>query len=143
VGKSDFTAVEWAAITEKPVGAVPQDVRERLRWRLEKHRRTAAWRELVRHVDVTFRGGYVYLEAWSFAPPEHVIAEYETSGFRGDWELPWRLCRLGWTGDENAWLFAFYRYSNEKYNPHLTNDGSLRATPEQAFDDAAEVYFLM
>jgi hypothetical protein len=55
-------------------------------------------------------------------------------------ETPVKLCRLGWTGDPESWDFAFYKYSNGRYEPSITLDGSFSGTPETCFDTAAQAY---
>ena len=52
---------------------------------------------------------------------------------------PIHLCRLRYFGNEESWSFAFYTYSNEKYEPCVLNNGSFYGTPEEAFE-AASVY---
>jgi Tol biopolymer transport system component len=53
---------------------------------------------------------------------------------------PTHLCRLRYFGDEERWGFAFYTYSNEKYELSVFPSGDFFGTPEEAFDTAAGVY---
>ena len=53
---------------------------------------------------------------------------------------PTHLCRLRYFGDEERWGFAFYTYSNEKYELSVFPSGDFHGTPEEAFDTAAGVY---
>jgi len=34
-------------------------------------------------------------------------------------QTPTKLCRLTWTGDPESWIFAFYKYSDERYEPSI------------------------
>ena len=53
---------------------------------------------------------------------------------------PTHLCRLRYFGDENKWGFAFYTYSNEKYELSVFPNGEFFGTPEEAFATSANVY---
>ncbi len=50
------------------------------------------------------------------------------------------LCRLRFFGDEERWGFAFYTYSNERYQLAAFPSGEFFGTPEEAFDVSAGVY---
>jgi hypothetical protein len=50
------------------------------------------------------------------------------------------LCRLRYFGDENKWGFAFYTYSNEKYELSVFPNGEFFGPPEEAFATSAEIY---
>ena len=53
---------------------------------------------------------------------------------------PTHLCRLGYLGSPDRWEFAFFKYSDEKYEPSFLHSGEFAGTPEEAFDCAAQVY---
>jgi hypothetical protein len=44
------------------------------------------------------------------------------------------VCRLRYFGNEEAWSFAFYTYSHDRYEPAIFGTGSWYGTPEEAFD---------
>ena len=46
---------------------------------------------------------------------------------------PTHLCRLRYFGREDGWGFAFYTYSNEKYELAMFDNGDFFGTPEDAF----------
>jgi hypothetical protein len=50
------------------------------------------------------------------------------------------LCRLGYTGSVEQWAFAYFSYSNEKYEPSFLDTGSPYGSPEECFDCAAALY---
>ena len=52
---------------------------------------------------------------------------------------PLHLCRLRYFGDENRWGFAFYTYSNERYELCVFPDGDFYGTPEDALE-ASSIY---
>ncbi len=51
-----------------------------------------------------------------------------------------KLCRLAWTGNPDSWEFAFNKYSDDRYEPSITLDGSFTGSPESCFDTAAQLY---
>ena len=115
---------------------IPEQVRRTIPDRLDTHASTA-WQQCSR-VDVRFRGKYAYISAietdpWIFpdATPE------EEERIR---QTPTKLCRLAWTGNPESWEFAFYKYSDDRYEPSITLDGSFTGSPESCFDTAAQLY---
>ena len=53
---------------------------------------------------------------------------------------PTHLCRLRYFGKEDEWGFAFFGYSNEKYELTMFPNGSFFGTPEEAFHTTASLY---
>ena len=53
---------------------------------------------------------------------------------------PTHLCRLRYFGDEERWGFAFYTYSNERYELSVFPSGEFLGPPEEAFDASAGLY---
>jgi hypothetical protein len=43
-------------------------------------------------------------------------------------------------GNADLWEYAFYKYSDAKYQLSVVASGSFEATPEEAFDCSADVY---
>ncbi len=119
------------------MASIPESVCRPLQDRLEKHARTA-WNERCARVQVRFRGEYAYIDAFESNPwvmPD--ASEEEKERIR---QTPTKLCRLTWTGDPDSWVFAFYKYSDERYEPSITLDGSFTGSPESCFDTAAQAY---
>ena len=52
---------------------------------------------------------------------------------------PVHLCRLRYFGDDR-WGFAFFTYSNQKYELAMYPSGQFSGTPEEAFITSAMVY---
>lgn len=116
---------------------IPEPVRRTLTDRLETHARTA-WGERCARVDVRFRGNYAYIDAFESDPwirPD--ASEEEQERIR---QTPTKLCRLAWRSESDSWEFAFYKYSDERYEPSITLDGSFVGSPESCFDTAAQLY---
>jgi len=55
---------------------------------------------------------------------------------------PTHLCRLRYFGDMEKWGFAFYTYSNEKYELSVFMSGDFYGTIEDAFEISANVYLM-
>ena len=112
-------------------------MQEALRARLEQHVR-ANWSEQCRGIIVRFRGAFAYIDAFPLdrqsmpgtAPEEQAQIE----------ATPTHLCRLGYLGSADRWEFAFFKYSDEKYEPSFLPSGMFVGTPEEAFDCSAQVY---
>ncbi|TYT61632.1 hypothetical protein FYC77_12235 [Natrialba swarupiae] len=119
------------------MASIPTIERQKLGDRLETHARTA-WDERCARVDVRFRGEYAYIDALESDPwiaPS--VPEEEKERIR---QMPTKLCRLTWTGDPDSWGFAFYKYSDDRYEPSISLDGSFAGSPESCFDTAAQLY---
>lgn len=74
-------------------------------------------------VTVRFRGQYAYIGAT-------ITGENE----------PLKLCRLAWEGSPDAWTFAIYEYSGDRYTDSLLPGGGWTGTPETALDCACGLY---
>jgi len=107
------TIVVMAALTEITKAA--------LRPRLLR-RASTRWPQLS-DVTVRFRGQYAYIAAT----------------VTGDNE-PLKLCRLAWEGSPEAWSFAIYEYSDDRYADCLLPGGGWTGTPEAALDCACGLY---
>ena len=53
---------------------------------------------------------------------------------------PTHLCRLGYLESADRVACAFFKYSDERYEPSVVLSGSFEATPGEAFDCSAGVY---
>jgi hypothetical protein len=97
-------------------------------------------------LEIRFRGHFCYVDA--FTDPDDEGPDWPPA----DWgktredELermratPLHLCRLRYSGNEDAWEFAFYAQSNNRYEPALYPTGEALGTPEEAFRLSAGVY---
>ena len=117
--------------------AIPLNVQEAFRRRLRQHAEEA-WKDLCREVVVRFRGAFAYVDAF---PLQHQFMPGTTPEERARIEAtPTRLCRLGYLGSPGRWAFAFFKYSDEKYEPSFLPAGGFTGAPEEALDCAALVY---
>ena len=112
-------------------------MRPALRGRLERHA-LDRWGERCRAIDVRFRGAFAYVDALA---KNDWYAPGTSSESRERIERdPDHLCRLGYLGSADEWAFAFYKHSDEIYEPSLLPSGAFQGTPEEAFDCAAAVH---
>ncbi len=123
----------WVSIP-KPRGPIPNRIREELSFRLERHA-AKRWKGRVRKVLLRFRGAYAYVGAVEAQPSEKKLPQVCRSIEKG--EVPVELCRLGFLGGMDRWEYAFYKYSDEKYERSVCASGSFVASPEEAFDCSA------
>lgn len=121
----------WAPNKRQPI---PESVRRELAGRLLRHV-TKHWKNRVRKILLRFHGRHAYVAAVEAVRGDEALPQvcrYADAG-----EVPVELCRLGYLGRIDRWEYAFFKYSDEKYEPSLCASGSFLATPEQAFDSAA------
>jgi len=118
-------------------GSIPQAAQDALRTRLKRHVR-AHWKGRCREIVVRFRGTFAYVDAFplriQFMPGTTLEEQARIEA------TPTHLCRLGYLGNSDRWEFAFFKYSDEKYEPSFLPSGASVGTPEEAFDCAAQVY---
>jgi len=96
-------------------------------------------------LEVRFRGQFCYVDAYTepedlpgWPPPDWPeTREEHLERLRN---TPTHLCRLRYFGDEERWGFAFYTYSNDKYELSVFPSGDFFGTPEEAFATSAETY---
>ena len=125
------------AASQARIPPIPQAEQHALRVRLEQHVRTN-WSEQCRGIAVRFRGAFAYVDAF---PLDRQSMPGTTPEERAQIEAtPTHLCRLGYLGSPDRWEFAFFKYSDEKYEPSFLPSGMFVGTPEEAFDCSAQVY---
>jgi len=119
---------------------IPPRVREAVKERLEKHA-AKNYSGRYTHLEISFRGALCYLDA--FIEPESpsrsllkATGETKEEYLNRLRSVPVRLGRLRYFGDDR-WSYAFYTYSNEKYEPTLFPTGDWFGAPEEAFDVGA------
>jgi hypothetical protein len=124
---------------------IPEPVKRRTE---ERIRREAAQHFAGRYtrLDIRFRGQFCYVDAYT--EPDEPGPGWPPS----DWpetreqylarlrNTPTNLCRLRYFGDEERWGFAFYTYSNERYELAVFPSGEFVGPAEDAFRVSAEAY---
>jgi hypothetical protein len=95
-------------------------------------------------LDIYFRGQFCYIDAYTeprisenWPPPNWPETREEYLDRMRN--TPVHLCRLRYFGNDR-WGFAFYTYSNEKYELSVYPNAQFIGTPEEAFLTSAVVY---
>jgi hypothetical protein len=118
---------------------IPERVKDSTRSRILAH---AAKHYAGRYtgLDVRFKGALCYIDA--FTEPDACGATWKATGETKEQYLqrmrstPLHLCRLRHFAPDR-WSVAFYKYSDERYEPCFLQSGEMVGTPEQGFDVGA------
>ncbi|MDM8567657.1 hypothetical protein QUF74_18670 [Candidatus Halobeggiatoa sp. HSG11] len=119
---------------------IPNNVKEQTKDRILKHAEKFYDGKYER-LNIRFRKQFCYIDAYVMP---HIPDNFSPSDFSETREeyiervsnFPLHLCRIRYF-DEDKWSLAFYKYSNEKYEPCMFDNGSFHGTPEEAFDIGA------
>lgn len=119
---------------------VKHPTEERLRRYAEEH-----FAGKYTRLDIRFRGQFCYVDAYTepvltpnWPPPDWPESREEhLERLRS---TPTHLCRLRYFGDPEKWGFAFFGYSNEKYQLSVFPSGEFHGPPEEAVEAAASAY---
>ena len=132
---------QWVFDPDSGCVKIPEAVKRRTAARIERYA-ADNFAGMYARLDIRFRGQFCYIDAYTeptvrdnWPPPdwpEPRAAYYERLR-----NTPTHLCRLRYFGREEAWGFAFYTYSNEKYELSMFDNGEFFGTPEDAFHIAA------
>jgi hypothetical protein len=121
---------------------IPEVVQRRTEQRLRRYAEEHFPGRYTR-LDVRFRGQFCYVDAYT--EPEPLGPNWPPL----DWpetreehlerlrSTPTHLCRLRYFGDEERWGFAFYTYSNERYELSVFPSGEFHGLPEEALQASA------
>jgi hypothetical protein len=119
---------------------IPERKRQEVKQRIERFA-AENYAGKYNSLDIRFRGQFCYVDAYVEPdvaegwPPDHWSESREEMIERLR-NTPVHLCRLRYFGDDD-WGFAFYTYSNEKYELSVFPDGNFIGKPEDAFMAAA------
>jgi len=138
---------------------ITDEIKQKTLERLNKHvKENYIGRHGVRDVIAKFKGRYLYID-WVEGPTDEEIQE-EIAAFKKEvhgekkveqlekilqlqlknsMRRPSKLCRIRYTGDEEAWEFQIYKYSDNWYDTEWEfpfSGGSV----EECFDAAASLY---
>ena len=127
----------WARNPHAGGVKIPDTVQERTKTRIEAYAKKHYAGKYLR-LAIRFRGALCYIDAFTEpAKPDAKLLELRGETKEQYYErmrnFPLHLCRLRYFNDEEAWSFAFFTYSHEKYEPSMFENGSFYGTPEQAF----------
>lgn len=112
--------------------SVKHDVEKRITSIAEKH-----FKGKYTRLDIRFKSQFCYIDAYQEPevsndwPPED-WPEAREEYIERLRNTPTHLCRLRYFGDDQ-WGFAFYTYSNEKYELSIYPNGEFFGKPEDAF----------
>lgn len=108
--------------------------------RLHRHA-LKVWGEDCQAISIEAKGRFFYIGATTREPPPQVKRKM-TQRQIDMGPSSFKLCRIENLGSSDRWGFAFYKYSDETYEPCMFPSGSFEGTPEEAFDCAAKVYLV-
>lgn len=93
-------------------------------------------------LDIRFRGQFCYIDAYTepnlpegWPPADY--GETRAEMLERLRNTTTHLCRLRFFGDQDRWGFAFYTYSQEKYELSVFDNGDFFGNPEDAFAASA------
>jgi hypothetical protein len=140
-GSEVAMAYTWVKDPHSGGVKIPDTVRKRVEQRIKDYA-NAHYAGKFNRIDVRFRGVLCYINAY-LEPAEpgekllEITGETREQYFDRLRNYAIHLCRLRYFGDEESWSFAFYTYSNERYEPCMFRNGTFFGTPEEAFDIGA------
>jgi hypothetical protein len=120
-------------------GKVKRDIEVRINKVAEEQ-----FRDRYTRMEIRFRAQFCYIDAYTEPqvgegwPPDD-WSETREEFIQRLRNTPIHLCRLRYFGDDR-WGFAFYTYSNERYEFSIFPSGDFIGKAEDAFITAAQVY---
>jgi hypothetical protein len=120
-------------------------VKRRTEARIRRYAETH-FAERYMRLDIRFRGQFCYIDAYT--EPQPLTPDWPPADWPESREeylermrnTPTHLCRLRYFGDEEGWGFAFYTYSNMRYELSIFPSGAFFGPPEEAFHVSANLY---
>jgi len=115
---------------------IPENIKREVTQRIEQYA-VENYAGKYTRLDIRFRGQFCYIDAYTEPvlsegwPPED-RPETRDEMIERLRNTPVHLCRLRYFGGDK-WGFAFYTYSNEKYELAIFPDGDFFGKPEDAF----------
>ena len=133
----------WVFAPDSGGVKIPAAVKTRTAQRLQDYA-AAHFAGRYTRLDIRFKGQFCYIDAYTepdvaegWPPPGHgETREQMIARLRN---TPTHLCRLRYFGGDDRWGFAFYTYSNDKYELAMFPSGDFFGTPEDALE-ASSVY---
>ena len=129
----------WTSDPHSGGRPIPLSVRTATIARLQEHA-ARKYKGLYSRLEIRFRGALCYIDAYK-EPREpdkellRITRETREEYLERLRNYPIHLGRIRYFGDDK-WSYAFYTYSNERYEP-ATFGGVWFGTPEEAFDIGA------
>ena len=135
----------WVFAPDSGGMRIPNTVKHRTEARLHRYAEEHFAARYTR-LDIRFRGQFCYVDAYQEPdPPGPNWPPANWPETREEYlerlrNTPIHLCRLRYFGDEERWGFAFYTYSNERYELSIFPSGEFLGPPEDAFQVSAQMY---
>ena len=112
--------------------SVKGDIEQRISRVAEEH-----FKGKYTRLDIRFRGQFCYIDAFCEPQVDENWPPNDWPETREEYierlrKTPIHLCRLRYFGNDR-WGFAFYTYSNEKYELSVYPNGEFFGKPEDAF----------
>jgi len=133
----------WGIDPESGGIKIPDKIKPDVEARIQKYAEENFSGRYTR-LDIRFNGKFCYIDAYTepeifpnWPPPDWPESKEEYIERMRD--TPTHLCRLRYFGYD-SWGFAFYTYSNERYELSVFSDGKFFGTIEEAFHLSAEAY---
>ncbi len=146
-GRAPMRAVgrTWVFDPDHGGKPIPETVKRRTEQRVCRYAEQQFAGRYTR-LEIRFRGQFCYIDAYlepeppsrNWPPPDWPESREEMLERLRN--RPVHLCRLRYFGDEKRWGFAFYTYSNERYELSVFPSGGFLGSPEEAFETSARVY---
>lgn len=134
---------QWVFTPDRGGKPIPDAVKRRVEARLDRYAAEHFAGRYTR-LAIRFKAQFCYIDAYTEPAPRAAMWPGATETLEEYMErlrnTPTHLCRLRYYGDEERWGFAFYKYSDEKYETSIGPSGDFFVTPEAGFHTAAEVY---
>jgi hypothetical protein len=135
----------WVFAPDSGGVRIPEPVQRRTEQRIRRYAEEHFAGRYTR-LEIRFRGQFCYIDAYTepappgpnWPPPDWPeTAEQRLERLRN---TPIHLCRLRYFGNEDAWGYAFFAYSSERYELSVFPSGEFLGPPEDAFAAAAGAY---
>ena len=135
---------QWVFNPDSGGEKIPDAVRRRLEERIRRYAE-AHFAGRYTRLDIRFRGQFCYIDAYTEPQMTPDWPPPDWSETREEYQERLRntavhLCRLRYFGDVERMGFAFYTYSNERYELAMLPTGDFFGPPEEALHVAAGVY---
>jgi hypothetical protein len=135
----------WVFAPDSGGVKIPEGVKVRTEARLRRYAEEHFAGRYTR-LDIRFRGQFCYVDAYQ--EPPSLTSNWPPADWpetREEYQerlrnTPTHLCRLRYFGNEERWGFAFYTYSNERYELSVFPSGEFLGPPEDAFQVSAQMY---
>jgi hypothetical protein len=119
---------------------IPLSIKIEVQNRLEKYA-ALKYKGNYNKLSIKFHGSLCYMDAYQEPKkPNRKLLEITRESIdvylERQRQIPIHLGRMRYFGD-NRWSYAFYTYSNERYEPTTFKNGDWFGSPEEAFDIGA------